>query len=299
LTFRRRTAIDVCLIQVPYHAGDDRHGSSQGPARLLEAGAVDVLRAHGIAVMVEQVDRGGPFRDTASSAARVNKRLAEIIAGAIGDGALPVVLSGSCNSCMGVLAGFAHSRCGAVWIDAHADFNTPESAASGFFPGMSLAVVIGHCYRNYWGQIGDNTPLDEAAIAMFGVRDLWPAAERERLERSAIEVVEWRDGKPRADVLAALDNLATRVPEVYLHIDFDGFAPEIAPGIVDEPAPGGLSLEDAQLIIRGTAERFRLRAVTLATYTPERDEQGKTLRLGLKLIDFLGEYGQGADPDRD
>jgi arginase len=217
----------------------------------------------------------------------------------VADGALPVVLSGSCNSCMGVLAGFEHSRCGAVWIDAHADFNTPESAASGFFPGMSLAVVTGHCYRNYWGQIGDNSPLDEGAIAMFGVRDLWPETERERLERSAIEVVGWREGKPQGDVLAALDKVAARVSDVYLHIDFDGFAPEVAPGVVDEPVPGGLSFEDARLIIRGAGERFRIRAVTLATYTPERDEQSNTLRLGLGLIDRVGEYAASAEGTRD
>jgi arginase len=191
---------------------------------------------------------------------------------------------------MGVLAGFEHSRCGAVWIDAHADFNTPESAASGFFPGMSLAVVTGHCYRNYWGQIGDNTPLDEESVAMFGVRDLWPEAERERLERSAIDVVPWHDGKPQGDVTAALDRLADRVEEIYLHIDFDGFAPEVAPGIVDEPVPGGLSFADAALLIRGAAQRFRIRAATLATYTPENDEDEKTLALGLSLLDLLGDY---------
>ena len=120
-------------------------------------------------------------------------------------------------------------------------------------------------------------------------RASWPEAGRERLERSAIEVIEWRDGQPQADVLASLDKLATRVSEVYVHIDFDGFAPEVAPGIVDEPAPGGLSFEDAQLIIRGAAERFRIHAVTLATYTPECDEKGKALRFGLRLIDLIGE----------
>ena len=50
---------------------------------------------------------------------------------------LAVVLAGSCNASLGVLAGFDHSRCGAVWLDAHADFNSPDSTASGFFPGMS------------------------------------------------------------------------------------------------------------------------------------------------------------------
>src|ERR687885_527281 len=173
--------------------------------------AGDRLRARGLAVTVERVERGGPFRDTASSAAEVNRRLAAAVARAQSDGALPLVLTGSCNSCMGVLAGFEHSRCRAVWIDAHADFNTPESAASGFFPGMSLAVVTGHCYRGYWGRIGDNTPLAEEAIALLGVRDLYPEAERERLERSAIEVVAWRDGAPQRDLGEALDRLAGRV----------------------------------------------------------------------------------------
>ena len=125
---------------------------------------------------------------------------------------------------------------------------------------------------------------------MFGVRDLWPEAERERLARSAIDVVPWHDGKPQGDVTVALDRLADRVEEIYLHIDFDCFAPEVAPGIVDEPVPGGLSFADAALLIRGAAQRFRIRAATLATYTPEKDEDEKTLDLGLSLVDLLGDY---------
>jgi arginase family enzyme len=55
--------MDVSLIQVPYHAGDESVGSSNGPQRLLEAGADEVLTARGIAVTLERVDRGEPFRD--------------------------------------------------------------------------------------------------------------------------------------------------------------------------------------------------------------------------------------------
>jgi arginase len=283
----------ISLIQVPYHAGDDRHSSSAGPRRLIEAGAADLLRTRGISVAVEEVNRGAPFRDTAASAAAVNTHLAEVVARAVDADALPLILTGSCNSCMGVLAGFEHSRCGGVWIDAHADFNTPESTATGFFPGMSLAVVTGHCYRNYWSRIGDSTPLAEETVAMFGVRDLYPDAERERLERSAIEVVAWQDFKPQGDVTAVLDRLAARVNDIYLHIDFDGFAPEVAPAIVDEPAPGGLTFDDAAFVIGGAAQRFRIRAVTLATYTPANDEDEKTLRLALSLIDLIGQHTAG------
>jgi len=155
---------------------------------------------------------------------------------------------------------------------------------------MSLAVVTGHCYRSYWAWIGDNTPLDEAAVAMFGVRAVDPEAEGERLQQSKMTVVPWREGRPQGDVIAALDQLAERVADVYLHIDLDGFAPEVAPGIVDEPVPGGLSLADAEQVIRGAGDRFRLRAVTLATYTPANDDDDKTLRLALELVELVGDY---------
>ena len=72
--------------------------------------------------------------------------------------------------------------------------------------------------------------------------------------------------------------------------EVDGFAPEVAPGIVDESVPGGLSLENAEAIIRATADRFRIRAATLAAYTPELDEDEKTLRVGLSIIELLAEY---------
>jgi arginase len=284
------TTSGISLIQVPFHAGDDRHASAEGPGRLLEAGADELLAKQGVQVSVALARRDGPFRDTASAAARVNADVAALVHQALETRQLPVVLTGSCNTSLGVLAGFPHATCGAVWLDAHADFNTPESTASGFFAGMSAAIVTGHCYRSYWAQIGDNTPIAEDAIVMFGVRDVSPEAERERLRRSAINVVGWRDGKPERDVEAALDELARRVRDVYLHVDFDAFAPEVAPGIVDEPVPGGLSLEDAERIFRGTVQRFRIRAATLATYTPELDHEEKTLGVALHLLELLGDH---------
>jgi arginase family enzyme len=155
--------------------------------------------------------------------------------------------------------------------------------------------VTGHCYGDYWAEIGDNTPLREDNIVMFGVRDLWPDGERKRLEQSRIRVIAWREGKPACDMIAPLDELARRVKDVYLHIDLDSFAPHVAPGIVDEPVAGGLSGEEAETIISTTGERFRIRAATLATYTPERDEDDKTLRLALRLLDVIAASAHGND----
>ena len=282
--------MDVCLIQVPFHAGDDRHGAGYGPGRLLDAGAAELLTSRGITVTVERADRTTAFRDTASSWAQENRAVAALVSRAMEAQQLPLVLAGSCTACLGVLGGFDHARCGAIWLDAHADFNTPESTISGFFPGMTAAVMAGHCYVSYWGQIGDNTPIAEDAIVMLGLRDLSPEAERQRLQRSAIRVVEWRDGRPQGDVLAQIERLRRRVRDVYLHIDLDAFDPEVAPGVIDEPVPGGLSLEDAETIVRATTRHFRVRAATLATYAPDRDHDGRTVRVVLRLIELLGDY---------
>ncbi len=279
----------VALVVVPYAVGDERHPASPGAERLVRAGAGEALAACGVATTVARVERGAPFADSTSASRAVNEQVARVVREAVGSGRVPVVLAGSCDVALGVLGGFSHARCGVVWVDAHADFNTPETTVTGFFPGMSAAVITGHCYGSLWAVIGESAPIPEAAVAMIGVRDLSPDAERERLERSAIHVARWRDGKPLSDVGSLLDALPSRIEEVYLHVDLDGLDPEVAPGIVDAPVPGGLSLGDAEALVRATALRFRVRAVALTTYNPDLDHDDKTLRAALRLIEVAGE----------
>jgi arginase family enzyme len=59
---------------------------------------------------------------------------------------------------------------------------------------------------------------------MLGVRDL-DAAEKDCLDHSAVPLVKWHEGKPQGEVRAALNKLAQRVPEIYLHIDMDSLDP--------------------------------------------------------------------------
>jgi arginase len=283
----------ISLIQVPYMLGDDRHGAGRGPARLLEAGAEELLQGPGTEIRVGLVERDkpAPFPDAPSASLAVNRPLARAVGRAVRAGRLPLVLAGSCDAALGVLGGFDHSSCGVVWIDAHADFNTPESSVSGFFPGMTLAILAGHCHAGVWGQIGDNAPVPEESVLLIGVRDLSPAAERERLERSGIQAVAWDGGTPRGDVGGALEALGRRARDVYLHVDLDAFDPSVAPGIVDEPVPGGLSPTEMEEVVRSVAARFRIRAAALTTFTPDRDRGETTLRAALRVIELIGVSG--------
>src|SRR5439155_3939234 len=115
-----------------------------------------LLSAKGLAVSIESVERNGPYRDSGSSSLTVSKHLALVVARVIAARRFPLVLGGGCDVSKGILSGFNHSQCGVLWVDAHGDFNTPESTISGYFCGMSLAVIAGHCYANYWAQIGNS-----------------------------------------------------------------------------------------------------------------------------------------------
>jgi len=285
--------MDVALIQVPYMMGDERTG--KGPGRLVEAGAEELVATKGVAVTVERIDRGGGFLDSGNASLVVNKRLAATVRQSVDAGRFPLVLAGGCDASAGTLAGFDHAQCGVVWFDAHGDFNTPETTITGYLPGMCLAVITGHCYRNYWAQIGDNTPIRESATLMLGVRDLDPA-EKERFDHSGIQMVKWREGKPESDVQTALERLAQRVSEVYLHIDMDALDPKVAPGVAVTPVPGGVSLEEMEKAIRAVFARFRVRAATLAVFDPDHDEDDKTRRTALRLVDVLAD-GARAQPN--
>ena len=280
--------MDICLIQVPYTMGDERPGSSKGPERLVQAGATKLIASKGVAATVERVDRGEPFRDSGNASLVVSQRLAAIVRRAIEAGQFPLVLAGGCDVSKGILSGFDHAGCGVVWFDAHGDFNTPETTVSGYFDGMSLAVITGQCYRNYWAQIGHSTPIAESATLMVGVRDLDPA-EKERLDHSAIQVVKWREGKPQSDVQTALDRLAQRVPEVYLHINMDSSTQRSRRASWALRCPAGFPWRRWRKLFVLSFARFRVRAAALAVYDPDNDPDDKTLRTALRIIEVLAD----------
>jgi arginase len=199
-------------------------------------------------------------------------------------GRLPIVLAGSCDAAIGVVGGLGDPACGVVWLDAHGDFNTPETTLSGFFAGMSLAIVTGDCYRSYWSEITDSAPVSQASTLLIGARAFDPV-ERERVVRSAMTTVEWRRGRPERDVDKTVAAFATGVRRVYLHVDLDVLDPSVAPGVVDEPVPGGMSLGDVDELLHGVIRRFQVAALTVATFNPERDQGDRTRDAVIHLIE--------------
>jgi arginase len=274
----------VDLIQVPYHMGQESIGPGKGPAAYIEGDAEWVLAQGGHVVRVKAVRRLEPFRDEISAIVDVDSQLAALVRDAVEGGRFPLVLAGNCNSALGTLAGATSQASGVIWFDAWR-CNTPAATISGWFEGMPLAVATGQCHSEIWRQIGNREPVRQDATILIGVRDLDPG-ERDLLDESQVQMVssqQLKESGIEPAILGPLSELQSRTRQVYLHLDIDVVDPQDAPG-VDFPTPGGLRLAHMEQIIAMIGRRFAIKAAALTTFNPERDEDGRTLQTGLRLI---------------
>lgn len=224
------------------------------------------------------VQRATSTTNELDAVADVNSQLARAVAAHDGP---PVVLARNCNSCVGTLAGLRRNDVGIIWFDAHGDFNTPETSITGTLEGMSLAIATGACHRDLGERIGLIRPVPEANVVLVATRSLDPE-EAVRLQRSAVTVI------PLAGLPAAIQALSARVAAVYLHLDMDVLDPGISPG-VSFSAPGGIAPDELYAAIRMVGAGISIAAAAIANFNPDRDREGRTLRIVERLTTILAE----------
>ena len=289
----------VALIAVPYDLGRADVGSGRGPGAYLKAGAAEALRARGHEVDVVTVRREAPFTDELEAVLDVDRGVATAVEAALRDDSLPLVVAGNCNVALGVRAGLQRggaAEAALVWLDAHGDFNTPDTTETGYLDGMPLAMLCGRAHRDAVEEQLVMAALDEATALHAGGRD-FDRRERQSLLASAMRVVEGgelRAEGPAGAMTPALDALAgerraaaglepDELPPAHLHVDLDVLDPSAAPGVTF-PAPGGLSAGQLLEVVDLVRERFSIVALTVTSFAPSRDEAGTTLAAGLAVL---------------
>lgn len=165
---------------------------------------------------------------------------------ALSGGNLPLLLAGDCSIALTTLPTALSHRPEArvLWLDAHGDFNTPETSPSGFLGGMCLAGACG----KWEAGLADTIP--EERVVLAGVRSL-DGEERELLESSEATVV----GANSVETLVAARNALDGSP-VYVHVDLDVIDPESFPA--QFPAPGGLAPDKLYDLLEAVAEDCEL-----------------------------------------
>lgn len=271
---------ELRVVLSPYHDGLEEVGRGQGPARLLGA-----FRATG-RLSVEKIGPVDPAQPEAARVFSVATQLAQHVRSAIRDGAFPLVLAGDCNSCLGTVAGCEDEGLGVVWFDAHADIDTPENTSSGSLDAMGLALLTGHGWRVLRTTVPGLEPVDEARVMLVGVRAFEPG-QRRRLQASRMRVLEG-DRFSDADFDAAMHELRTRAPRLYLHIDLDALDP--AEGIANHySAPGGLSSARLASAVAEAFRQFDVAAAAITAYDPGADRDGRMLDTAVRTIGVVAD----------
>lgn len=204
---------------------------------------------------------------------------------------ITIGLHANCNGLLGTLAGLKYDadgnarRVGLVFIDAHGDFNTPETTLSGMLGGMPVAVAAGHALHNLRRTAGLEEPLPMSHIVWGGVRDVDPL-EASRFEEYNVQQFSVKDIRElSAHLRQQMHSLADAVDVIYVHIDMDVLDPAEVPGH-DLAVGDGPSSSDLAAAISLMFENPKTKALGIAsTPASNLDPDGVSRQAALNLIE--------------
>ena len=214
-----------------------------------------------------------------------------------GSGAIPLFLGGDHTLAMGSVNGVARywqergRELFLLWLDAHADYNTPVTTVTGNMHGMSAAFLCGEAGLD--GLLGDEprASLAPQQLELFGVRAI-DRLERQLVQQRRIGIADMR----RIDEFGVgvllrdfLDRVQARNGVLHVSFDVDFLDPDLAPG-VGTAVPGGATYREAHLVMEMLHDAGLVVAVDVVELNPFLDERGRTARIAVDLIGSL--FGQ-------
>lgn len=261
---------NISLITLPYDSGRPDVRMGRGPTDLIENGLAEHLRSQQHDVEVHAVRLPETFHSEGQALVALQNLAVPIVREAIAGERRVLILSGNCGPAVLSAVGALNPRTtGVVWFDAHGDFNTPDTSASGFLDGMSLAILTGRCWPALAARFAGFEPVPEANVILVGTRDL-DSLEANALSQSAITIV----APTKMDVLArAVEALSERVKNIYVHLDVDvldnseGYANSYA-------SAGGLSAQALYSALETLKRSGQIRVASITSYEPACDRRG-------------------------
>jgi arginase len=278
----------------PYDGGAARH-LDRAPA---------TLRNLGLGAAIGARDAGDvhpePYRDfirppggvrNEPEVERYSHRLADRVGTMIGQSDFPVVLGGDCSIVLACLLGArraGHRRVGLAYIDAHADFATPDESTTGSAASMDLALAVGRG-KSPLATLDAEGPLVRSGdVVLVGRRDHAdePSSLREALAASGIlDVPMPLDaeglGAVSAQMLARI--AAPALDGFWIHVDADVLSPEVM-AAVDSPEPGGPGIEQLAQLLSPLVANPKALGLELTIYDPALDPD---LACGQRLVSLL------------
>lgn len=291
----------VHIIGVPMDLGAGRRGVDMGPSAIRIAGLGNRLHDLGyhvtdggdLSIKTQEEQR---IRDQRAKYLPEIARAVTVLSGKVDTimerGQFPLILGGDHSISVGTISGLAlhakrhKKKLGVLWIDAHADFNTPESSPSGNIHGMPLAICAGlgpGALRDVGGKF---RKVDPRNIGIIGLRDL-DTEERKNIVRYGVNIYSMeqidRFGVHKV-MRKVLDRIGKNVDELHVSFDLDSVDPVYAPG-VGTPVKGGLDYREAHLIMEMIAESGKMSSLELVEVNPIIDVRNQSAEFAVELVE--------------
>jgi arginase len=287
--------VRVALVKMPYVGERNVPDTSRGQDYLEEGGIRKLLEQQGALVMptatvaltADEEKAYGSWNHLALASGDTSKLVAEERR----NGYLPIGLLANCNGLLGMLSGLQHSgptakplRVGMVFIDAHGDFNTPETTLSGMLGGMPVAIAAGQCLTRVRIKAGLEPAVPTRHIVEVCVRDTDPL-EQELLGRSEIQQLTLEDVRTRsANLHREMKRLSELTDVIYVHVDMDGLDPSEVPGVA-LPVPNGPSSTELAAALTEMFKYEKVGAFGVAAMPyDDKDKTGVSRKAAYNLI---------------
>jgi arginase len=294
----------IAVLGAPVEIGAAQRGTLMGPAALRTAGLVTLLDSLGF----EVTDCGdlsvGDFGDLTDAPPEKANHYREIqrwirLLSRRGyelahSGAIPIFLGGDHSLSMGSVNGVARHwhESGrplfALWLDAHADYNTPATTLTANMHGMSAAFLCGEPGLDTMLGEEPRSSIDPDRLELFGTRSI-DKPEKDLLRARRVSVADMRQiDEFGVGVLIrrVIDRVRARNGVLHVSFDVDFLDPSIAPG-VGTTVPGGATYREAHLVMEMLHDSGLVRSVDIVELNPFLDERGRTARTAVELIGSL------------
>jgi arginase len=280
----------VALAKQPFSP----NGTSRGPTTMADGGIQQILDRMGAVTRVAESGLTPEQEPEYGGWKRLGMALghfAGIIETNERDGWFTVGLLATCPSMPGLVAGLQRSgptqealRIGMLWLDAHPDFNTPETTRSGSLGGMPVALATGRALHQIRLDATLDPPLADRYVVMAGVR-LTDPLEQHLLDNSMIEQLTVEDLRTASDnVFRQLDRLASITDKLYIHIDMDVLDPREVMGHGNK-VPGGPSSEELATLFEQIFTRYPTASAIGFATIPATDEGGLSIAAVNRMIE--------------
>ena len=290
----------IAIIGAPLDLGAGRRGVDMGPSAIRMANLN--RRVSSLGYKVKDFGNVAVVQaETAAEGSRQAKFLPEIAAActhlagavseALGEGALPVALGGDHSIAVGTASGVSRffrnkgQSIGIIWLDAHADMNTPDTSPSGNVHGMPLACVVGMGPKELTHLYGYAPKIDPRHAVIVGLRDV-DQMEKPHVRESGVRAFTMRDIDERG--LRSVMDEAIRVAcegtaGFILSLDMDFVDPRDAPG-VGTAVRGGVTYREAHLAMEMICDSGGMVAMEVVEVNPVIDEANRTGDLAVELV---------------